>query len=212
MHGDRDCLVIASAHLRHRTRLDSRAHFKNEIKARAYVNAEMAAVIQPSATHLSISLSICDLVVKLSGWRNKITKECEAGAFNGAPACIQRHRRRLLYAPFSTSRFDVSSETSVAPFQSRRPPRRRAFVVPWPDLRHAAHPRRTPSNRAIPFTRTCVWYARLRHGFAHVRLIRLDMRALSLYRARLPRQRWITRDAVYARCCALLSFRHGVLK
>jgi len=34
--------------------------------------------------------------------------------------------------------------------------------------------------------------------------IRLDMRALSLYRARLPRVATLN----YARCCALLSFRH----
>jgi len=74
------------------------------------------------------------------------------------------------------------------------------------------HPHRTPSNRAILFTRTCVWYARLRHGCAHVLLIRLDMRARSLYRTRLLRQRWITRDAVYNRCCVVLSFRQRVEK
>lgn len=115
-----------------------------------------------------------------------------------APAYVRRDYRCHLRLR-SRSRFDVSRRNvGRRRFNPRQPLRRRAFVVPWPDLRHAARPRRTLPDRTISFTRTCVWYARLRHGCAHVRLIRLDVRALSLYRARLPRQRWITRDGVYS--------------
>lgn len=171
---------------------------------RAYVNAEMAVVI----LSLIFSQYTRDLVVKLSGWRNKVTKECEDGAFKTEqqPPVRQDYRYlpHSLLGPASTfpakrqsSRFSSGNLPADVP----------CGIVTRPTTRHPP----SPPNRTIPFS-LCVWYARLRHGCAHVRLIRLDMRALLLHRARLSRQRWITRNVVYARCCALVSFRHGAEK
>lgn len=173
---------------------------------RAYVNAETAVVI----LSLILFQYMRDLVVKLSGWRNKVTKECEDGAFKTEHPPVHGETIAASHAlgPASTfpakrrsSRFSSGNLPADVPLWYRDP------TYDTPSALATAH----PPDRTIPFS-LCVWYARLRHGCAHVRLIRLDMRALLLHRARLSRQRWITRNVVYARCCALLSFRHGVEK
>jgi len=104
------------------------------------------------------------------------------------------------YAPFSASlrRFqrNVGRPVSVP---ATSPQTCLCGAVTRPTTRHR---RRTPSNRAIPFTRTCVICATTTR--LHARTADSSWHACTIL---LPRE---IAEAMlnYARCCALLSFRH----
>lgn len=95
------------------------------------------------SSHLSLSLDICDLVVKLSGWRNKVSKECEDGAFN-REYCLWE-TIALPHPRLDVSSFDVGYPPPPLLLQPDNP---RAFVMPWPDLRHHS-PSDSPYVRVI---------------------------------------------------------------
>lgn len=97
------------------------------------------------SSHLSLSLDICDLVVKLSGWRNKVSKECKDGAFN-REYCLWE-TIALPHPRLDVSSFDVGYPPPPLLLQPDNP---RAFVMPWPPTYDTIRPQIHP---------TCMWYA-----------------------------------------------------